>query len=67
MTKKITKHTKMSEILQTKPEAAGVLFDAGMGCCGCPMAQQESLEDGCKAHGMSEKEVDELVKILNKK
>ena len=64
---KVTRKTKMSEILEAKPEAAGVLFDAGMGCCGCPMAQQESLEDGCKAHGMSEKEVDELMGKLNKK
>tara|TARA_Y100000034_G_C6887015_1_gene407386 strand:- start:1072 stop:1278 length:207 start_codon:yes stop_codon:yes gene_type:complete len=64
---KITKTTKMSEILQAKPDAAGILFEAGMGCCGCPMAQQESLEDGCKGHGMSNKDIDELVKMLNKK
>ena len=64
---KITKKTKLSELLEKKPEAAEVLFEAGMGCCGCPMAQQETLGDGCLAHGMDEEEVEELVSKLNKK
>ena len=63
---KITKKTKLSELLEKKPEAAEVLFEAGMGCCGCPMAMQETLGDGCLAHGMSEKEIKELIKRLNK-
>lgn len=57
----------MSEILQKNPEKAEVLFEAGMHCLDCPMAQQESLEQGCLAHGMSKKEIEELVKKLNKK
>jgi len=64
--REVTRNTKMSEILEAKPESARVLFEAGMGCCGCPMAQQESLEDGCKGHGMSDKDVDEIVEKLNK-
>jgi len=63
----ITKKTKLSKIMQEKPEAVQVLFEAGMGCCGCPMAQDETLEDGCKGHGMSDKDVDKLVERLNKK
>jgi len=63
---KITKKTSMFEILQEKPKAAEILFEAGMHCIGCPMAMQESLEDGCLAHGMSKKEIEELVKRLNK-
>jgi hybrid cluster-associated redox disulfide protein len=64
--RKITKKTKLSEILSAKSDAVEILFEAGMGCIGCPMAQSESLEDGCKAHGMSDKAIDELVKKLNK-
>jgi hypothetical protein len=30
------------------------------------MSQMESLEDGCKAHGMSDKEINEIVEKLNK-
>jgi hybrid cluster-associated redox disulfide protein len=54
---KITKKTKLSEILQKKPEATGILFEAGLSCVGCPMAIQETLEEGCKAHGFSDKEI----------
>jgi hybrid cluster-associated redox disulfide protein len=64
--KKITKKSNMSEILKIKPESAKLLFEVGMGCCGCQMAQQETLEEGCKAHGMSDKDIDDLIKKLNK-
>jgi len=64
---KVTRNTKISEIITQKPEAVGILFDAGLGCIGCPMAQMETLEEGCKAHGMSDKEVEELVKKLDKR
>ena len=64
---KITPKTNISEILEKKPNATEILFNAGMGCVGCPMAQGETLGDGCKAHGMNKKEIDKLVKELNKK
>lgn len=63
---KITKKTLMSEVLEEKPKAAKLLVEAGMHCVGCPMAMQETLEDGCMAHGMNKKEIDELIKKLNK-
>ena len=64
---KINKNTKLNELLEAKPESAEALFEAGMGCCGCPMAQQETIEEGCIAHGMDKKEIEELIKRLNKK
>jgi hybrid cluster-associated redox disulfide protein len=63
---KITKETKINEVLEANENAAEILFEAGMGCVGCPMAQMESLKDGCLAHGMSAKDVEEVVKKLNK-
>jgi len=63
---KITKKTQIGQVLLKKSEAAEILMDAGMGCVGCPMAQMESLEDGCLAHGMSKKDIDKLVERLNK-
>jgi len=62
---KITKKTPMNEILEANPKAAELLVNCGMHCVGCPMAAQESLEDGCKAHGIEDKEIDELVEKLN--
>lgn len=67
MANKITGKTKLSEIMKINPEAGMILFEVGMGCVGCAMAAQENLEDGCLAHGMSKKEINELIKKLNKK
>jgi hybrid cluster-associated redox disulfide protein len=63
---KITKKTNMNELLMEKPELAGVLFHMGMGCMGCPMAQMETIEEGMKAHDMTDKQIDKLVEKLNK-
>lgn len=64
---RITKKTQMSKILEENENAAEILFETGMGCVGCSMAMQETLEDGCKAHGMSDKEINKIVERLNKK
>ncbi len=63
----ITKDTKISEIIKEKPEAIEILFGVGLGCIGCPMAQMETIEQGCKAHGMSDEDVEEVIKKLNEK
>lgn len=65
MKKKITSDMSMSEILMANKKAPEILLKAGMGCFGCPMAQMESLKDGCLAHGISEKEIEKIVKELN--
>ena len=65
--KKITKNTTINELMNKKPEVAQILFEAGMGCIGCAMAQQETIEEGCRGHGFSDEEIDELVKKLNRK
>lgn len=57
----------MSEILRDNSKAVNILLEAGMHCIGCPMMAQETLEQGCLSHGMTEKQIDKLVKELNKK
>ena len=64
---KITKKTLISKAIEANENAADILFEAGMGCVGCAMAHGENIEDGCKAHGMSKKDIDELIKKLNEK
>ncbi|HOF44079.1 MAG TPA: DUF1858 domain-containing protein [Candidatus Pacearchaeota archaeon] len=63
---KITRETNMQALLFHKPELAGMLLSSGMGCMGCPMAQMETIEEGCRAHGMDDKEIDKLIERLNK-
>ncbi len=57
---------QFEKLLQKHPEAALILMKAGMGCVGCPGAQQESIEDGCKAHGLSDEQIDNLIEELKK-
>ncbi len=64
---KITRETNMQALLFHKPELAGMFLQSGMGCMGCPMAQMETVEDGCRAHGMTEKQIDKLVEKLNQR
>jgi len=61
----ITKKTKLSEILSVNPRAAEMLFNSGLGCIGCPMAMEETIEQGCLAHGMNAKEINDLINKLN--
>lgn len=60
---KIEKTTKIGELLETAPEKADILMEAGMHCLGCPASQAETLEEACIVHGI---DVDELVDTLNK-
>ena len=60
----ITKKMTFAEVMEKHPKAQDVLMGKGMHCIGCPMSQMESLEDGCKAHGIDPEEV---VKELNEK
>jgi hybrid cluster-associated redox disulfide protein len=63
---KITRKTKLTEVLQKNPRAVEILINAGMHCIGCPMAMQETLEQGCVAHGINDKEIEKLLDKLNK-
>jgi len=65
--KKITKNTKLGEIMKINPEAGMILFEYGLHCIGCGLASMETLEQGCLAHGMSKKEIQEIIDRLNGK
>ena len=58
----ISKETKIGELLETAPEKAEILMEAGMHCLGCPASQAETLEEACEVHGI---DVEELVENLN--
>jgi len=62
---KINKKMTFAEIIKASPRAAKVLIEAGMHCVSCPMAGQETLEEGFKAHGLNKKDIDKLVKRIN--
>lgn len=62
--KKIDKNMTFAEIMQMDPGMQDKLMEMGLGCCGCPMSEVESLEGGAYAHGINP---DALVEEINKK
>ena len=62
----LKKEMTFAEIMHKSQDAARKLAEKGMFCGGCPMAMMETLEQGALAHGLSEKELDNLLKELNK-
>ena len=64
--KMISKKMSLAEIISLNPKAIEILSKQGFHCFGCQMAQMESLEQGAIAHGLSKKQLDSLLKELNK-
>ncbi|PIT84862.1 hypothetical protein COU37_01230 [Candidatus Micrarchaeota archaeon CG10_big_fil_rev_8_21_14_0_10_45_29] len=63
---KIERDSLIELIILKYPQLAADLMEAGMHCVGCPAAGFETLYEGCAAHGMSDKQIDALIKKLNK-
>ncbi len=61
--KKITKEMSFGEVLRNYPQTVKIFFMYGMHCFGCAIAEDETIEQGALAHGVSP---DELVEDLNK-
>ncbi len=49
---KITKESKIKEIIDKKPEAVSVFQKYGLGCVGCFAASMESVKEAAEAHGI---------------
>lgn len=62
MSERFNKDMTFAQALQASPEVAKVLRKYNLGCIGCMGAQNESLEQGCNAHGL---DVNEVLKDLN--
>ena len=62
----ISKKMTFAEVLEKYPGTANILFESGLHCIGCGGAMYESIEQGCQMHGFSKKQIDDLIKKLNK-
>ena len=59
---KISKDTKIGELMNIFPESAPILMEIGMHCLGCPASQMETLEEAAMVHGI---DGDLLVEKIN--
>ena len=59
---KITKDMTFAEVVSKYPEVTRVFLRYGLSCAGCPIAMQETIEQGAVAHGL---DVNKLIEELN--
>ena len=64
MSREITRTMTFGELLAEYPSAAQVLAERGLHCIGCHIAVSESVEDGARAHGLSEADIDSMVDAI---
>lgn len=62
---KIIPNMTFGELISQNQKAATILAERGLFCGGCPMAQFETIEQGATVHGLSKKEIKELIEELN--
>lgn len=65
MADKITKETTLGEVVNSYPESAKVLMQYGLHCIGCHVSAFETIEQGSKAHGLSDEDIEKMVKEIN--
>ncbi len=55
---------RVLDIVTLVPQAAAVMAQWGLHCSGCSMGGQESLAEGCRAHGLTEEDVTLLLQDI---
>jgi len=62
----LTKSDLLINIGQDCPRAAQLLTEYGLHCLTCFLREYETLEIGAKVHGMSDDEMDNMIREINK-
>lgn len=62
----ITKDMTISEVIEKYPSTIETLLMTGVHCIGCHVSYFETLEQGMKGHGMTDEEIDDVIKEMNK-
>lgn len=65
--KSINKFMTFGDLLESYPEAAWVLARYGLHCIGCHIGFMETIEQGARAHGLNDEDIDKMIEELNKK
>lgn len=64
----ITEDMIIGDVVRKYEYLVPTFLENGLHCIGCPVASQESIKDGCMAHGIDSKMlVEELNKALETK
>ena len=61
----VRKDMTLSEVAETYPVAVPVMLSYGLHCIGCHIAAWETVEQGAKSHGMTDEQVNQMIKEMN--
>ncbi len=64
--KAITQDMTFGEVLEKHPETAQIMMSNGLHCVGCHVASYETIKQGAKAHGMTDKQIVIMIDEMNK-
>lgn len=67
MSAKIEKTMTFGELVRDYPDTVGILAEYGMHCIGCHIGVYETIEQGARAHGLGDNDIENLMKKLNEK
>ena len=62
---RITKDSNLAEVVYKYPKTAEVLTNYGLHCAGCFAGAYDTIEAGAKVHGLSDKEIGEMLERVN--
>ena len=55
----------MGDIVSKFPSSVPIMLEYGLHCVGCHVNAFETLEQGCRGHGMPEEEIEEMIERIN--
>ncbi len=61
----VARDMNVGEVAWRYPVAAEILEEAGLHCIGCIGSSFDTVETGCKLHGMTDKQIEDLLEQVN--
>jgi hybrid cluster-associated redox disulfide protein len=65
MAEKISKEMALGEVVKSFPDSVPVMLGYGLHCVGCHVAAFETIEQGARAHGMSDGDIEKMLAEMN--
>jgi hybrid cluster-associated redox disulfide protein len=62
---KVDRDTNLAKVIYKYPDVAEILTDYGLHCVGCFLNAFDTLEAGAKVHGLSDENIEEMIKRIN--
>ena len=61
----IKKDMLIGDVVKKHPETAMIMMENGLHCVGCHVSAFETVEQGARAHGISDDDIDRMVDKMN--